>query len=104
MVLIKFPADWLNISGHVDVFLEATDEFFRSSSRIVSVAYYTTPRSFDGRIMSLGNQFMELQNARNRFDVKRDWRLFNRWRPPKEAANGMPPKWLRLINFPNGFE
>lgn len=103
IVLIKFPASWLQIAGHVDALLAPTNEFFGSSSRVVSVVFYTTPVKFDGSYMSLGHQFMEVHNALNKFDVHRDWRLFNRWRPPKGAANGLPPKWLRLINFPHGF-
>lgn len=43
------------------------------------------------------------QRGLNKFDVRRDWRLFNRWHPPQGVANGLPPKWLRLINFPHGF-
>jgi hypothetical protein len=103
IVLIKFPPDWLKIPEHVDKLLAPTKEFFSSSSRVVSVAFYTMPLEFGGTYMSQGHQFMEVCNALNKFDVRRDWRLFNRWRPPKGAANGLPPKWLRLINFPHGF-
>ncbi len=103
IVLIKFPPDWLTIPGHVDTLLAPTNEFFGSSTRVVSVAFYTTALKFAGNYMSQGHQFMEVNNALNKFDTRRDWRLFNRWRPPKGAANGLPPKWLRLINFPHGF-
>ncbi len=102
-VLIKFPADWLKIDGHVGVMLEATNEFFRSNTRVVSVGFYSDPISFDGTVMAVGHQFMEVQNKQNKFDTRRDWRLFERWRPPPGSANAMPPKWRTLINFPHGF-
>ncbi len=102
-VLIKFPADWLTVNGHVRTMVEATNEFFRSNTRVVSVGFYTDPISFDGTIMAVGNKFMEVQNKQNKFDNERDWRLFERWRPPLGSANAMPPKWRTLINFPNGF-
>jgi hypothetical protein len=102
-VLIKFPPDWLTVNGHVQTMVEATNEFFRSNTRVVSVAFYTDPISFDGNIMAMGHQFMEVQNRQNKFDNQRDWRLFERWRPPPGAANAMPPNWRTLINFPNGF-
>jgi hypothetical protein len=103
IVLIKFPPDWLKVDGHLDILLAPTNEFFRSNSRIVSVGFYTTPMALGGGYMSQGHQFMEVHNRLNKFDVRRDWRLFSRWRPPEGAANGLPPKWLRLINFPHGF-
>jgi hypothetical protein len=103
IVLIKFPSDWLEIDGHLDVLLAPTKEFFRSKSRIVSVGFYTTPMALTDGYMFQGHQFLEVHNRLNKFDVYRDWRLFGRWRPPKGAANGLPPKWLRLINFPHGF-
>jgi len=104
IVLIKFPPDWIRVDGHLDVLLAPTDEFFRSNSRIVLVGFYTTPTALGDGYMFQGHQFLELHNRLNRFDAHRDWRLFNRWRPPEGAANGLPPKWLRLINFPHGFE
>ncbi len=102
IVLIKFPADWREIDGHVDILASAANEFCRSSSRIVSVVFYTAPMAFDGVNMTLGHQFMELHNRNNKFDTTRDWRLFNKWRSSPGAANGLPKKWLRLINFPHG--
>ncbi len=103
IVLVKFPPSWLEVSGHLDTFLRPTNEFFLSHTRVVSVVFYTTPLNFDGTTMMQAHRFMELGNARNKFDARRDWRLFNNWHPPKGAANGLPPKWLRLINFPHGF-
>lgn len=102
-VLIKFPANWLTVNGHVRTMVEATNELFRSNTRVVSVGFYTDPLSFDGTIMAVGHKFMEVQNKQNKFDNERDWRLFERWRPPPGSANAMPPKWRTLINFPNGF-
>jgi hypothetical protein len=103
IVLIKFPADWLGVADHVKRLLTPTNDFFASNTRIVSVGFYTNPIAFDGISVALSHVFMEVHNAHNKFDVKRDWRLFNQWHPPQGCANGMPPKWLRLINFPNGF-
>lgn len=103
IVLIKFPAKWLRTDGHVATMLEATNEFFRTNTRVVSVGFYTDPIAFDGNYMAIGHQFMEVENRQNKFDTKRDWRLFQRWRPPPGSLNGMPPKWRTLINFPHGF-
>lgn len=102
MVLIKFPPGWLKIPGHVDGLLAPTDRFFASNSRIVSAGFYTTPIEFDGSNMKEQHRFLEVNDKRNKFDTRRDRSLFNRWRPPEGAANGMPPKWRRLINFPHG--
>ena len=97
------PADWRKIKGHLDVLLSAANDFFSACSRVVSVAFYTAPMAFDGVRMSLGPEFIELHNRFNKFDARRDWRLFNKWRPSPGAANGLPKKWLRLINVPHGF-
>lgn len=102
-VLIKFPADWLKIDGHIRIMVEATQCFFRSSARVVSVAFYTDPISIDNTGLTVKHQFMEVPNKQNKFDTTRDWRLFERWRPTAGSANGMPPKWRTFINFPNDF-
>ena len=39
IVLIKFPANWLKADGHVGTTLEATNEFFRANTRVVSVGF-----------------------------------------------------------------
>jgi hypothetical protein len=58
----------------------------------VVVGFHTDQISFDGTIMAVGHQFMEVQKKQHKFDTQRDWRLFERWRPPLGSANAMPPK------------
>jgi hypothetical protein len=103
IVMIKFPPHWRSVVGHVDILVKAARNFFQSTSRIVSVVFYTAPTAFDGQFVAPGHLFMEVPNRLTKFDPQRDWRLFHRWNPPPGAANGLPPKWLRLINFPHGF-
>jgi len=102
VVFIKFPGEWMNIDGFKDTLLRAGNAFFNSTTRVVSLIYYSSPINFRDGNMTHGHQFMEVHNANNKFG-KRDWRLLNRWRPPPHSANAMPPKYRRLVNFPHGF-
>lgn len=43
----------------------------------------------------------EVLNPRRRYGKDIEWKLFSRWRPPSDVIDGMPPKWIRLFDFPH---
>jgi hypothetical protein len=102
VVFIKFPGEWKRIPSFRNTLLSAGNTFFSSTARVVSIVYYSSPVDFKNGDITHEHQFMEIHNANGRFG-KRDWQLFNRWHPPLGAKNAMPPKWRRLMNFPNSF-
>lgn len=102
VVFVKFPSEWMRIDGFEATLLQAANKFFNSTTRIVSLIYYSAPINFKDGYMTHGHRFMEVHNAHGKFG-KRDWRLFNKWHPVPGVQNAMPPKWRRLVNFPRGF-
>lgn len=103
IVIVKIPQQWMENENHAAVVLSATNKFFPTCDYIVSVVYYISPLNMRGKFMNHGHLFIEPHNRFNKFDNKRDWRLFSRWKPLEGAANALPPKWIRLVNFPKGF-
>jgi hypothetical protein len=53
---------------------------------------------------SAGASLLEIINPRHQLAGRFDWRLFENWKPLPSSPHGMLPFWLRLSNFPSGFQ
>jgi hypothetical protein len=86
----------------------AIDFFERGTKRVSSIAFYAEPIHLADNIAYQGHHTYEILNPRRRFGKELDWRFFTRWRPPqpkppdKGSWTAMPPKYIRLFNFPKG--
>jgi hypothetical protein len=78
----------------------AARKFLHVTGRIVSVKYYVSDISFDGRGVRHRHGFIEIDNPKNRFNPQRSWDLFKS--APPEWRNGVPPTWQPVMFFPTG--
>jgi hypothetical protein len=105
MLLVKVPQNWMNKYLYAQLMADSARRFLvRDSERIVSVKFYIAPFEEKDGDVSQTHKFMELANTRNRFDRHRKWELFTRRGStglPPTMLTAMPPKWLRLMNFPD---
>jgi hypothetical protein len=78
------------------------DFFAQGSGRIVSVVFYVeTYHLVGGRLAAQTQLRREVLNPRRRCGKNIDWKLLSRWQLPSNVVDGMPPKWVRLFDFPN---
>lgn len=100
---VKFPQSWTNEPHwQVTTIQGATDFFAQGTGRIVSVVFYVETYHLVGGQLAAQMQLRhEVLNPRRRYGKDIDWKLFSRWQPPSDVIDGMPPKWIRLFNFPN---
>lgn len=103
-LFVKIPQEWMTTPHYEQMMVESAETFFsRGTGRIVSVKFYIAPFHVQNGFLAQGHRFKEVTNRRNRFDTSKTWNLFT-YRPPVGALNTMPPKWLRLVDFPNGIK
>jgi len=115
---VKIPQQWMeHVGWEAETINGAIDFFEQGTGRIVSVAFYAEPISIiahpsrPGHAMAQqGHHFSEIINPRRRFGKELDWRFFGRWRPTNTnrpnigSWNAMPPKYIRLFQFPEGLK
>jgi hypothetical protein len=108
---VKIPQQWMGHKGWEAATVKGAIDFFeQGSGRIVSVAFYAEPIHLLGDISGhigtalQGHHFYEVVNPRRRFGQHVDWKFFHRWRPDTRSASwgSMPPKYIRLFEFPKG--
>ncbi len=100
---IKIPQHWTSDPNWERITIQGALDFFaQGSGRIVSVAFYLEPLHYAHGILMQGHIFKEVTNPHHRHDKGLDWRFFERWKPPSDKLNSMPPFWIRLSNFPSG--
>lgn len=81
-VIVKVPVKWLEAPDFFSDFNDTVLEFFRNTSRVVSVIGMTTPiAEYQGHAVS-GHRIEEIVNPRHKFDRMLDWRLINRFPEP----------------------
>ena len=97
IIFVKVPQNWFDVPGMVDDLNKIALDFMRGTGRIVSVKYYISHVTFRDQATLHRHAYKELSNASSRFPA-RDWNLFTGYHVPKDW-NGMPPKWIRLMNF-----
>lgn len=100
IIFVKLPSLWLDQVDFQRQSIELAQTFLRATGRIVSVNYYVASFDFRDGMMWQGHRFKETPNPANRFDVSRSWALLTNWVPDQTSWNKMPPKWTRLVFFP----
>jgi len=106
---VKFPQQWMEHGGWEKMTIQGVLDFFaQGSGRVVSVALYAEPIYLIGQMAAQKHTFCEVANPRRRFGLDLDWKFFERWHPPNVGPpntgswNAMPPKYIRLFDFPKG--
>jgi hypothetical protein len=98
-IFVKIPSHWLEKKDHAIALEHSAKVFLLGTGRIVSVIFYSNHLQYrDGRL-SHTHGFREVTNPNNRFDPRRDWKLFRA--RPAGGWNGMPRVFRRLVFFPN---
>jgi len=100
VLVVKLPAQWLIENNFSQEAVKVAVDFLRTTERIVSVKYYSSPYMFEDQTLAQTHAFMEITNPKNRFGIQMDWNLFQNWTPRAGNWNAMPPKWVRLLYFP----
>jgi hypothetical protein len=96
IVFLKIPPSWMEIA--VDVCVAVAHDFLRTTRRVVSVKYYTSPMTFaDGR-MKVQLTVKEVSNPITDFGNFQNWDIF----PPMNAMSGKPPWWQAIMLYPDG--
>lgn len=98
IIFVKLQSDWMADEQFFSMIGEVTRKFFRNTGRIVSVKYYVNVFDYLEDAILHTHRYREISNQTNRFDAQRTWQLF---KPAEQQStwNGMPSKWVRLINF-----
>lgn len=98
IIFIKLQQDWFNRPETYALLGEVTRKFFLRTQRIVSVKYYVNQFDYLDDAILHTHRYREISNPRNSFDPTRTWQLF---KPSEQHStwNGLPLKWVRLINF-----
>jgi hypothetical protein len=100
IIFMKVPYRWfaepiLGIS-----LINIAEKFLRGTGRIVSVKFYFSDIGYRDKALRHDHAFKEISNPNNRFDPSRDWTMFAE-PTSKSGWNGRPPRWKRLLFFPN---
>ena len=101
IVFVKLPPKWMELRNFADVCVAVAHDFLRTTRRVVSVKYYTSPITFIDGMLKVQHAFKEVSNPLTDFGQFQDWDIFRRniLRP---EWNGMPPWWQRIIFYPDG--
>lgn len=102
IIFMKVPARWFKQPIQVRGLSlnEIAEKFLCGTKRIVSVKFYFSEIVYVDKVLMHDHTFKEISNHNNRFDQARDWDMFAE---PQAARgwNGMPPRWRRVLFFPN---
>jgi hypothetical protein len=98
IIFVKVQPHWFTDPEIYSMLGKVTREFFRNTRRIISVKYFVNQFDYLDDAILHTHRYREMSNPRNCFDPARTWQLF---RPSDQQSmwNGMPSKWVRLINF-----
>jgi hypothetical protein len=99
IIFVKVPQHWLEVPEIRAALKDEATKFFRGTSRVVSVKYYTDHYLHvrDGIVHT--HLYREIDNPKNRFDPNRNWKLLQSG-DPATSWNGLPDNWIRLIDAP----
>jgi hypothetical protein len=100
IIFVKVPARWFENLSIALLLMDIAGDFLRQTGRIVSIEFYTSHVVHTNGMLGHSQGFKETSNPNNRFDSTRNWDMFAE---PSRTPNwnGMPPKWKRLLFFPN---
>jgi hypothetical protein len=76
-------------------------DFLRTTKRVVSIKYYTSPLYFESGMIKIQHVFKEISNPATDFGNFQNWDIFRKFDLPPEF-NGMPPWWQRILFYPDG--
>ena len=101
IIFVKVPQAWFERPEIGAELGNLARQFFNGTRRIASVKYYVSYLQFVHEGILNTHRYREVSNPRNRFDPSRNWALFKSDNAPSDW-NGLPAKWIRLVNFPEG--
>jgi hypothetical protein len=101
IVFVKVPPRWIVDATSVDTMLRVARSFLRTTRRVVSVKFYSSPIVFSNNVLRHDHAYKEVSNPSTDFGENVDWSVFKKHVLPPEM-NGMPAHWQRLIFFPEG--
>jgi hypothetical protein len=98
IIFVKAQPHWFTDPEIYSMLGDVTRNFFRNTQRIISVKYFVNQFDYLDDAILHTHRYREMSNPRNCFDPARTWQLF---KPSDQQStwNGMPSKWVRLINF-----
>jgi hypothetical protein len=94
-------SQWIEGPNFIGDLAKLTNDFFRTTGRIVSAKYYAAPLFYDGGRIGQGHRFIEFNSTKHRFGNFHQWDLLTHWRPRSGHWNLLPKKWVRLVFFPH---
>jgi hypothetical protein len=100
-VFMCVPQKWIEDASLRGSLTGVADGFLRGTGRVVSVKFYTFIMTVSPRGISHRHAYFERDNPKNRFEATRCWDVFSD-HPIPTSWNGMPPKWQRILMFPEG--
>jgi hypothetical protein len=102
---IKIPQTWIDVANWQNIVGQGALDFFAmGTGRVASVVFYLEALRFKDGMLGQTQAWLELINPRHPLANKSDWHLFTQWRPPQTSPDSMPRFWIRLSNFPKGFQ
>jgi len=101
IIFVKLPSQWITVPNFARQTVETAFAFLRGTERVVSVKYYVSHYAYSSGVLGQGHLFKEITNPKHRFDPLRNWDLLTNWVPPSNSLNKMPPRFIRLVFFPD---
>jgi hypothetical protein len=102
IVFVKLPPRWMEIPNFANIIVAISRSFLRTTRRVVSVKYYTSPVTFMDGMLKVQHAGKEVSNPITDFGHFHDWDIFRLNEIPHEWENGMPPWWQRIMFYPDG--
>jgi hypothetical protein len=100
IIFLKVPHWWFEQPIQGVSLNNIAETFLHGTGRVVSVKFYFSHIVYRDKSLTHSHTFKEISNPNNRFDPARDWNMFAEPNA-KSGWNGMPPRWKRLLFFPN---
>jgi hypothetical protein len=100
IIFMKVPYRWFAEPILGVSLINIAEKFLRGTGRIVSVKFYVSDIGYRDKALRHDHAFKEISNPNNRFDPSCDWTMFAE-PTAKSGWNGRPPRWKRLLFFPN---
>jgi hypothetical protein len=101
IVFVKVPPRWMEVPNFEEATVAIARDFLRTTKRVVSVKYYTSPFSFENGMIKIQHVFKEISNPATDFGNFQNWDIFRKFDLPSEF-NGMPPWWQSILCYPDG--
>lgn len=101
VIFVKVPPRWIAEPTRVAAMFSVAQKFFRTTQRIVSVKFYSSPITFLNNMLRHDHAYKEISNPLTDFGDNKNWSIFRKFDLPPEF-NGIPPHWQRIIFFPDG--